>query len=84
VKVELTRRARRELDELDPPMTKRVVAALDAIASDPLGHGAVRLVGHEDTWRKRVGDWRVVYEVDHERDVATILRVAHRSEAYRP
>jgi mRNA interferase RelE/StbE len=83
VKVDLTRRARRDLDNLDPTIRKRVAAALDAIASEPHGPGAVRLVGQEDTWRLRVGDWRVIYEIDRERDAATVLRVVHRREAYR-
>jgi mRNA interferase RelE/StbE len=34
-------------------------------------------------FRYRVGDWRVVYEVDEEKRVVTVLLIVHRSSAYR-
>ena len=34
-------------------------------------------------WRVRVGDYRIIYEVDDDRRVVEVLKVAHRREAYR-
>ena len=34
-------------------------------------------------WRVRVGDYRIIYEVDDDRRMVEVLKVAHRREAYR-
>ena len=35
------------------------------------------------TWRIRVGDYRIIYEIDDDRRAVEILKVAHRRESYR-
>ncbi|HCB50588.1 MAG TPA: plasmid stabilization protein, partial [Chloroflexi bacterium] len=39
------------------------------------------MAGSRNDWRIRVGDCRVLYEVDTEQEVITIWRIAHRREA---
>jgi len=34
------------------------------------------------TWRVRVGDWRILYDIDESAEVVAVLRVLHRSQAY--
>lgn len=61
-------------------------AALDeiiALAADPRPAGAKKLVGSDSDYRVRIGECRIVYEVDDARGVVTILTVAKRSDAYR-
>jgi mRNA interferase RelE/StbE len=40
------------------------------------------LKGYKDHWRIRVGDWRIVYTIDHAEKIVSITRVAHRREVY--
>lgn len=42
----------------------------------------MKLAGRSD-YRVRVGDWRIVYEVDDERRRVVVIRIAHRSDVYR-
>jgi len=77
-----TARARRDLKRLDPPVQRRVVAALDRLTGDPPAGDVVRLAG-TDEWRLRVGDWRVRFERDPETGVIYVLRVLPRGRAYR-
>jgi len=42
------------------------------------------LAGSGDLWRIRVGDYRVVYTINDDRLVVTVVRVGHRREVYRP
>jgi mRNA interferase RelE/StbE len=44
--------------------------------------GSKKLKGYKDSWRIRVGDWRVVYIVDDAAKLVCITRVAHRREVY--
>lgn len=34
-------------------------------------------------YKLRVGDWRVIYEVDHDKKMITVHKVGHRSEIYK-
>ncbi len=61
----------------------RVVEAVTQLADDPLPHGSQKLSGAERTYRIRVGDYRVVYEVFSESRIVEIQRVRHRKDVYR-
>lgn len=43
---------------------RRVLAALDAMEHDPFSGDIVRLRVQPVAWRRRVGDWRILYDVD--------------------
>jgi mRNA interferase RelE/StbE len=61
-------------------------AALDAIialARDPRPPGVKKLAGSRDDWRVRIGEYRIVYQVDDRLRTVTVMRVAHRRESYR-
>jgi mRNA interferase RelE/StbE len=53
------------------------------LADDPRRSGLIKLAGHEELWRYRAGDYRVVYYIDDEGQMILILFVRHRREAYR-
>lgn len=61
----------------------RVVAAVAKLAHEPFPHGVKKLVGSEFSYRVRVGDYRVVYEVFEGRLIIEIVRVRHRKDVYK-
>jgi mRNA interferase RelE/StbE len=76
------RKAAKELEALDHTVQPRILAGAETLRGDPFRRGSVKLQG-DPARRIRIGDYRVLYEVDTEAKVVTILRVAHRREAYR-
>ena len=64
-------------------MVPRVIHAVEDLAGNPFPAGVRKLKGAEYTYRLRLGDYRVVYEVFHETLCIVIVRVRHRKEAYR-
>jgi mRNA interferase RelE/StbE len=83
MRVVLSRPADRDLDHLSPEVAERVVAALRSLRDDPRPPGCRLLRDREPrTWRVRVGDWRILYEIDDGAGLVTILRILHRSRAY--
>lgn len=71
----------RDIPRLDPPVRRRIKAAIESKLSDhpeetakPLAHTTQRL------WSLRVGDWRVIFALRE--DEVWILRVGHRREVY--
>lgn len=80
--VEFTTAAAREFRKLDAPIRRRLLDAIETLGDDPRPHGARKLVGYDDAWRIRVGDYRVLYEVFDEAVVVTVFKVGHRRAVY--
>lgn len=80
-RVELARRARKEIIDLDWPLSDAVVEALGLLEREPdAGHALRgRLRGLRSL---RVGAYRIIYQVDGDERVVRVLTVRHRSVAY--
>jgi len=81
--VEFERSAKKELDRLDGPIRARVLRKVAALEDVPRPPGATRLIGADDLWRIRVGDYRVVYAIEDDRLVVIVVRIAGRGKVYR-
>jgi mRNA interferase RelE/StbE len=79
--VSILRRAQKELGQLSSPSFERVCGAVTALSGNPRPPGCRKLVGREG-WRIRVGDYRVIYEIDDPARTVLILHVGHRRDIY--
>ncbi len=77
----ILRRAQRELSQLRGETYERVRDSIRSLAQDPRPHGSLKLAGREG-WRIRVGDYRVIYEIDDSRQAVTVLHIGHRRDVY--
>jgi len=59
------------------------VAAIRALLGAPRRPGMEKLSGQANRFRVRVGDFRVVYEVDDENRSVDVVKIGHRREVYR-
>lgn len=80
--IRIPQSAVKTLAHLNRPDRERVATAIDDLADNPRPHGVRSVVNQPGAFRIRVGDYRVLYEVDDNPRVVTILRIAHRSRAY--
>ena len=74
--------AARQLRRLDKPVQKRLALAVARLGADPRPPGVKALIGRLGALRLRVGDWRVVYEVQDGRLIVLVIAVGHRREVY--
>lgn len=74
---------RKDLRRLPREDVSRIIAAAAKLADDPLPHGSEKLTGSERTYRVRVGDFRIVYELLRDANIVEIQRVRHRKDVYR-
>ncbi len=78
--IDVSARAKRDLRRLDPPVSARVVAALERLAAgDPIDERKLKGI---DEWRIRVGDWRVRFTRDLETRTIHVTHVLPRGRAY--
>jgi mRNA interferase RelE/StbE len=86
-RVELSDTAAKQLCKLDPQVTKRILTFLrDRVAKldDPRSIGEA-LHGKKlgDFWKYRVGDWRIIADLDDGVMLITVIRLGNRREIYR-
>ena len=81
-RIELTRAAERDLRGLSRDVLRRVDRKIQALSNDPRPHGSKKLEGSANTYRVRVGDYRILYEIEDTAILVLVVRVGHRREAY--
>ncbi len=61
---------------------QRVVTRIGSLATDPRPPGCQKLSGAEK-YRLRQGRYRILYKIEDDRLVVTVVRVRHRKDVYR-
>ena len=80
--VMILRRAQRELARLPATVYEQVKRAIRDLATNPRPPGCRKLSAREG-WRIRVGEYRVIYEIDDTDQAVTVLHIGHRRDVYR-
>ena len=73
--------AARQLGRIDSGPRRRIDAAILALASDPRPPGCKKLSGSEE-YRVRVGDYRILYEIEDMVLRVLVVKVGHRRDVY--
>lgn len=81
--VDFTTGAAKEIRKLDTGARKRILASIAELGTDPRPKGCKKLTGEQSAWRIRIGDYRVLYEIQDNVLTVTVVRVAHRREVYK-
>ncbi len=81
-RLEITRRAEKELRRLPPPLQARLARAIDSLSEAPRPPGSKKLRGM-DAYSLRVGEYRIIYLVDDAQQLLVLLRIKHRRDVYR-
>ena len=74
--------ARRQLDALSGAVRSRIEETIRKLADDPRPVGCRKLTGTE-SWRVRVGDYRIIYEIDDEERRVSVGWIGLRKDAYK-
>jgi len=82
-RVEIKASAVKEIAALSRRDQRRVLAATESLADEPRPPGARKLVGADDVYRVRVGDYRIVYQIHDDVLTVHVVRVGHRRDVYR-
>lgn len=81
--IEFARSATKDLRGIDRKWIPKILAEIEILAEDPRPDGCKKLVGSEHTYRVRIGDYRVIYDIQDEALVVLIVRIRHRRDVYR-
>lgn len=81
--IEFVKQAAKQFKSLPPQEQKRIQPKIDALATEPRPAGVVKLKGEENLYRIRVGDYRVIYNVQDERLLVLVVKIGPRGNVYR-
>nr|CDL66139.1 unnamed protein product [uncultured bacterium] len=81
----LSRSAIKELKTLDPPVRRLILDALEEVSTldDPRVRGKALTGSWGGFWRYRVGNYRIICEINDSELRILAVKVAHRSKAYK-
>ena len=81
--VKLMPQAQKDLDGFSGTHLARFEKAIIGLYDEPRPHNSKKLSGGGSRLRIRVGNYRILYEIDDSQKVVKIYRIAHRKEVYR-
>lgn len=82
-KVKFTKGARKMLKKLPLDIQNRIKPKIKALSVEPRPDGVKKLKGKENSYRIRVGDYRVVYEIFDDVLIVKVLEIGHHSDIYK-
>jgi mRNA interferase RelE/StbE len=84
-RIEIDKDVQRSMKKLDKQIAKRIVAKLHEISQleDPRSRGKALTGNLAGVWRYRVGDYRILCDINDGRLVILVVDVAHRREVYK-
>ena len=82
-RIEFAPKAERDFKALNKPIQSRLARRIDLLAVNPFPQGIRKLAGEEDLYRLRVGNYRIIYQVQGRRLVVLIVGIGHRADVYR-
>ena len=81
-RVQVLRRPQKVLRRLPKNLLQRIREAIWSLADDPRPPGCVKLVGYDNLYRLRVGDWRIIYAIEDDQLVILVIEIAPRGGVY--
>ena len=81
--VKFTKGARKMFRKLSQELQDRIQPKIDDLAIEPRPNGVKKLQGEENSYRIRVGDYRVIYDIFDDILVVNVVEVGHRSKVYK-
>lgn len=79
-KIIIKKKAKKFIDKLPKNERLRIAKAIEAL---PNGEDIKKLKGYTDLLRLRVGDYRIIYTVNHGELVVIVIDAGNRGQIYR-
>lgn len=81
--VVLTRSAQKQLRKLPARIADLIEEKLLELEGNPRPSGCKKLVGEDNAWRIRIGDYRVLYEIQDKMLIVHVVDINHRKDIYK-
>ena len=80
--VKYSNQSEKFLKKADKVLVKRIIDKIEKVKEEPIIHDAKKIEGSKGIFRVRVGDFRILYEVDYANNLIGIIKIDNRSKVY--
>lgn len=80
--VKLKSSVKKQLKNIDKKQAEKILVKIYMLSENPFPRGVDHLTGQK-TYRIRIGDYRVIYEVHNKQLLVQVIRVGHRKDVYK-
>lgn len=81
--IEITPAAKRQIKKLIKPTQELIIHRLEQLAASPRPLGVLKMEGEDNLYRVRVGDYRIIYQIQDRVLLIVVVKVGHRGDVYR-
>lgn len=81
--IKFTKAARKMFRKLSQELQDCIQIKIDDLAIEPRPNGVKKLQGKENSYRIRVGDYRIIYDIFDNVLLISIVEIGHRSQVYK-
>ncbi len=74
---------KKDLKRISKTEVHRIIDAVEGLCEEPRPSGVTKLSGSDLTYRIRVGNYRVIYEIHDETVLIEVVKVGHRKDVYK-
>jgi mRNA interferase RelE/StbE len=82
-RIEISKSADRDIRKIEVKFITPIFEAIKNLSDNPYPPQSGKLKGSENSYRLRVGNYRILYEINHKEKSVIVFHIRHRSEAYR-
>ena len=82
-KIEISASAEKYIKKIPKKDLAKVIKAIQILGINPYPEGCRKLQGHEDVYRVRQGNYRIIYEVEDKKLIILVLKIGHRKDIYK-
>ena len=82
-KIKWKKSAYKELRNIHKEYIPNIIDSVEKLSLNPFPAGVKKLSSSEKTYRIRVGDYRIIYEIEQQRLIIQIIKVRHRKDVYK-
>lgn len=79
--VNLARKPRKEIKKFPRKDREKILDVLSTFEIDPYSGDALKMEGYENRWRRRVGAYRIKYEMDVYKKLITVVEIKRRTSS---
>lgn len=84
--VEFTKSALKQLKKLDKPTASLIIGWIRKNiegCENPRVHGKALTADHVGQWRYRIGDYRIIAEIEDDKVIVLVVNIGHRRDVYK-
>jgi len=79
----LTKAAAKDLAAVPKKSLQNIDNTIRSLADNPRPPGSIKLQGTDNLYRIRKGDFRIIYSIEDEALIVSVIRVGNRRDVYR-